>query len=141
MLAGLLKSIFGPKGPRPTDLERSIASELLIQIKQRVFCGPAEGELSLTGITETDAVPIFLWTHAKARDVVAEFLADKPEMTPQLREAIQTLHQSAARVAETLGPASAMNDVNDHADLAANMKLFLHQIEILGLVAQGKRWR
>ena len=137
---GWLGNIFGPKGEKPTEVEQRLAAELAREIREKVFCGPGEGELELTGDTAKDAVPNFRWMHGKARDVVQGFRGRHPELPERLRDAVEALHRSAARTTEILAPAAAMEDVKDHAELTGHMKKFLEELAVIGSVAQGKRW-
>jgi hypothetical protein len=142
MIGAALKRLFGAKGPMPTQEERAACAQVVALLGQRVFCGPAEGELPLTGDTAADAVPNFYWTHNRACQVVTELLHDGA-MPTRVRSETTLLCDSARRVAELLAPPVAkIEDVPEasQADLAFHMKRFLQQIATIGEAAKGGRW-
>jgi len=139
----MFSRFFRSKASRPSDDERQVAARLVALLQQQVFVGPGDGELVLTGAQDKDAVLLFHWTHAKARDVVAHYLATGVVMTERMSKAAHDLHHCAARTAELLAPpTSTIAEVppSNQEELAACMKGFLQRITELGNVAQGKNW-
>jgi len=138
-------NLFGSKESRPTDAEREQAARVLGVLQEKVFCGPGEGEIQLTGDMDIDAVTNFRWMHGKAAAALDEWLATHPPMSERLAKSVGRMHRGAARTTEMLAlPAvRKMSDVpeNQHAELAAEMKAFLEEIAVLGDAVKGKRWK
>lgn len=139
----ILSGFFHSRDERPTDDERLVAARILTLIREHVYVGPKEGELSLTGVQEQDVVLMFRWTHAKACEIINGVVLKEFELSPHLRAMIESLHKCAKRVTELLAPpvcTIAELEPDAHRELAQALKGFLDGIADLGEGAQGKKW-